>query len=378
MRTTWVICLLLIARTAGALPDDGVVKSEEFNFEIRIPPDSVDWTVEEIDEALKKQGHLVHFRTEFADSDPLATAEVRLIVTPMPRDFVHRSVDKISKKWAESFESHLSNPRDRTEESGKFGEVPYHKVDVKGDHLAGIHRRTWYLAKNGKFVYTLYVDRNYRAVTDEDLDEEIKAIVDSFKFLRVEKVEKHKKGAKKGGMPGDVGGPDGKSTKKAIDPELLKKETFKEPFWRFSVLKPEGLLKRKLTESDKKNDVKYWFSNDKPGSRLWLRVYAQTEKAKKWTIEQLLEHKLGYWEKEVKVKKDPVIDKRFKFPLAKKAIRIELVGRSTNTVRRIYILMDCKNDRQYQLEIYVTGTQGMKLLGKAIEQFIKNFKPSKK
>ena len=109
------------------------------------------------------------------------------------------------------------------------------------------------------------------------------------------------------------------------------------------------------------------------------RLSSETEKAKTWTIDQLYQHKLNYWKDEVKVQKDPKVDKKYKkYRLAKKAIRIDLIGRAVTTIRRIYILMDCKNDRQYQLEIMVNGTAGLTVWGKTIEEFLKNFKPLKK
>ena len=81
----------------------------------------------------------------------------------------------------------------------------------------------------------------------------------------VEKIEADKKA--KGGVPDAAGGgaAAGKSGKDIIDPELLKRETFREPFWRFSCVKPQGLLKRKLTTDDKKRD-KYSenYSHDPP------------------------------------------------------------------------------------------------------------------
>ena len=81
----------------------------------------------------------------------------------------------------------------------------------------------------------------------------------------------------------------------------------------------------------------------------------------------------------VKVTKDPKIDKKYakKFPMAKKAIRIDLTGRRNVTIKRTWILANCKNDRQYQIEIYLTGTQGTKVFGKTIEKFLKDFKPVK-
>ena len=260
MRWKAFVALLVVAPFAAS-EDAGVFKSEEYNFEIRRPRFSVDWTFEKISEENAKNGRRVHLRTVFADTDPLASADIILSVTPLPRADARKSLDKIAKRWAPYMEAHLANPRGRTETAGKWGEVENYGVDVKGDFEAGIHRRTWYIARNGKFMYLIYIDRAYHAVGDEDLDEEIKEILGSFKFLRVEKVEADKKA--KGGVPDAVGGAGGSAAKDVVDPELLKKETFREPFWRFSCVKPKGLLTRKLTDTDKKRDTKFWFANDK-------------------------------------------------------------------------------------------------------------------
>ena len=371
-----LLFLLVFGVSTFALPDeDKTVKDEKLNFQVSLPEDSIDWKIIEIPDDLKKKGHAVHLRTVFADTDPEASADFRLIVTPLPKDFVRLSLDKIAKKWAPYMEDHLDNKRDRKEEAVKFGEVDGYKIDVKGNYLAGIHQRTWFLAKNGQHLYLMYVDRNYGAVGDDVLEDEVKSILKSFKFLKVIKVVANKK-AKKGATP-DAGGPSGKGNKK-IDPEKIKRETFKESFWRFTCVKPQGLESKKLSADDKKRHMKLFFAADREGSRLWIQIFAQTDKAKKWTIEDLMKQRLEWWKGEVKVSKDPVIDKKYKFPMAKKAVKLELVGRQRTTRRRTWIFADCKNDRQYILSIYTSGTMGAKVWKRHIDEFLKNFKPVKR
>jgi len=371
------VFLLLLASGLFALPEEkGGVKSEEFNFEIRAPEDSVDWEVKELSEEQVAASWQAHLYTEFADSDPPTYSDVVVRVMPMASENIRLGLDKIARKWEEAMEGFLDHKRDRTTKAGKLGDQDCWIVDVKGDFGSGIHQRTWLLAKMGKFMYVIHVDRNFKAIGDELLEEEIQAILGSFKFLRIEKLEKHKD-AKKEDAPGEAG-PGSKVAKKKVDPELLKKEKFNEPFWRFKMVKPEGLVKLKVAEQDARQDIKYLFMHDKDNSRLQIRIYAQTEKAKKWTVDQLLDYKLEYFQKEVKVAKDPKIDKKYKFPLAKKAIKIELTGRSTTTIRRIWILAQCKNDRQYQIEIYLTGANGPQVWDKTIAAFLKGFKPFKR
>jgi len=346
-----------------------------------MPPDSIDW--EAMPPPENRQDCKVHLHTEFADTEPLSEADVYVFLTPMTKDFAYRSLDKIGiRYWKQAMEGHLSNPRQERESTDQLGGVDAYGRDVQGDYIAGVHQVTWSIAKNGKFIYTFMVQRSYKAVGDEDLDAEIKAIRESFKFLKIEKPVKHE-AAKKEDVPAaapDAGGGGGDTKGPKEDPEKLKEERIKETFWRFEAIKPEGLLAQKLDENEKKQGIKYKFMNDRQGCRLLLRIYGQTDKSQTYTIEQLMQHKLDYWVKETTQRLPDEIDKKYKFPLAKDAVRLELVGRASSGVKikRIWILAECKNDRQYQLEIYITGASGEKVWQEQIEKFLKEFQPSKK
>ena len=132
MRWKALVALLVLAPFAAS-EDAGVFKSEEYNFEIRRPKFSVDWTFEKISEENAKKGRRVHQRTVFADTDPQASAEVILRVTALQRADARKSIDKVAKRWAPFIEAYLANPRERTESAGKWGEVEDYRVDVKGD-----------------------------------------------------------------------------------------------------------------------------------------------------------------------------------------------------------------------------------------------------
>jgi len=77
--------------------------------------------------------------------------------------------------------------------------------------------------------------------------------------------------------------------------------------------------------------------------------------------------------------KEPVIDAKYKkqFPLAKKAIKLVLIGRATTVNKETWYLADCENDRQYQLRIY-TARGGDRAFGDALDEFVKSFTPKKK
>jgi hypothetical protein len=375
--------LALLAPTTELLAGgEGQFNSKELNFEIEIPEDLVDWEAVEIDN--KKYPTLrVHYITPFADSD--AYADLRIYVQKMPKSMVRMKLEKLAKKWKGSIEGNLSNPRERTDGIEKFAGVDAYKADVQGDMLKGNHRVTWMVFKNGQFLYTVSIMRAYAAVKDEDVEEEIGIILKAFKFGEIRKV-KAGKGVKKGGdAPPDAGGPGGKG---GDEPEELtpeqkekrKKKKIESSFWRFECVKPEGLEQMELTDNLKANQIKFDFRGVRNTVAMGIRIYVWSLKSKKYTLDKLVERKQKWWKTRVKKSLDPKLDKNYakKFPLAKKAYRMELVGRSTRRERWIYLLAECENDRQYQIEIYTMGDAGDKEWGKAVEQFIKSWKTIKK
>ena len=51
--------------------------------------------------------------------------------------------------------------------------------------------------------------------------------------------------------------------------------------------------------------------------------------------------------------------------------------RSTMRLHRTWILADCRNERQYQVEIYLSGSNGEQVWGRVIEEFLAGFEPYK-
>jgi hypothetical protein len=109
-----------------------------------------------------------------------------------------------------------------------------------------------------------------------------------------------------------------------------------------------------------------------------IRIYAQSTSSQKYTLDQLSKSTLGYWEKTYKSRLKPEIDDKHKFPMAKKAIKMKLVGRRTVPETYTWILAQCKNERQYRISIYTTGATGETIWKAQIEDFLKNLKPLKK
>jgi len=382
MNKAWPCLLLLLLAVPAALADDKTIRDEASNFEIAPPPDAADdWDV--LKPPADRPEIKAHYKTEFADSDPPAYGEVQVIVTPLTTVYAARDLDYIVAKWAEIMEGAIENPRELTEGKTTLGGEEAYYRDVKGDFGSGIAHITWYLTRMGKNIYVLYVLRTYRAVGNMELEDEIGQIRDSFKFLKKEAVKADPKVKKPRGPGGPAGaGSPGKEAEP--DPSLLEREKMKLDFWRIEMVKPEGLLNvppEEFNDSEKQNNVVAKFQRDKEQTRLVIRVYAQSDVAQRYTIEQLAENYVKYFEKRFpeKSRLKPEIDKDYKrFPLAKDAIKMKLMGRSTVPETTYWYLAQCKNDRQYQLEIYFSGGEiAEKAWDPQIKDFLKNFKPLK-
>ena len=373
----WTL-LVFLAVPIAADEEEGVVTNEELNFYIKMP-DSIDWKVEKIDEAEDKRGLKAHFSTEFVDLGDGSRADVNIWVIPMSSKDTRSSVEKLAIAKQNDMESFLENPHDRKMEKTTFGKADAVEVDVKGIHTTGNFHRTWVLSRMGKYIYIFVADRWFKAIGDEDLEDEIKEARDSFKFLEERKIAKHKEGGKAGKGPG---GPAG-SVKKAedIDPELLKEETIQNDFWRFKCIKPTNILRKKVTAEDLKRGTRLKFERRIESGYVMIEVLVQSKATARYTIEQLADQYEKYFKDISKKMKEPVVDTKYKkkFPLAKKALKVDFVGRSKTgvVVKQTWILADCSNDRQYQLRIY-THSGGDRAFKKQIAEFLKSFEVFKR
>jgi hypothetical protein len=380
MRTAALLLLLQSMLLAGK---DPVVRDEEHNFEISMPPYSIDWVKipPPKDKALK---HIrAHFQTEYADTDPPATCDVNLLVVPMNKLWARQSLDKIAMQWQPQMEGGLTNKRDVKEGKAKLGGQDFYRRDVKGEYIAGVAHITWYLGKMGKYLYTLHVFRTYHAVDDDQLEEEIDDILKSFKYLKIIEVKAHKKAGRKGAAPamGPGGGGGGGGDVDRVDPNKIKREKVTLSHWRIELVKPKELFNidpGQFSKSEKGNNVIAKFERRVKQSFIQIRIYAQSSSSQKYTLDQLAKSTLKYWEKTYKTRLKPEIDEKYKFPLAKKAIKMRLVGRRTVPETYTWILAQCRNDRQYRMSIYTTGATGEQIWKAQIEDFLKNIKPLKK
>lgn len=375
----WFLIALIALKAAPAvfaLPGEDSVKNESLNFEVSMP-ESIDW-----DKKIPKGDVLkAHFRTDFADSDPPAFAEFQLFVHPLNKTNAKKTIEGVAKYWADSMEGALGNRRDLKQGKTTLGGQEGYFRDVKGDFGSGLGHITWHVGRMGQHLYVLWFIRTYQAMGDEDLEREIDEVKDSFKYLKIIKVVANKKVKKGEGEPAAPGGE--KSKVPTIDPDSIKREKVSNSHWRFECVKPEGLQAvdpTKFDKYEKSSNVVARFERRKGQTSIKIRVYAQSAKSQRFTIKQLAERSLKSFERTYKEGKrlEPEIDNNYKFPMAKDAIKMKLVGRRTVPETYYWYIAQCKNDRQYQIQIYLTGATGEKDWEKQIKDFVKNFKPKKK
>lgn len=381
MRTAALLLLLLLPSTVLA-GKDSLVKDEEYNFEISMPPNSIDWVKMPLSKDKSKAHVRAHFQTEYADTDPPSTCDVQLMVVALSKLWARQSLDRIAMQWQPMMEATLSNKRDIKEGKKKLAGQEFYYRDVKGEYIAGVGHITWYLGRMGNYLYTLHILRTYKAVDDDMLEEEVDDILKSFKYLKVIEVKAHKKGGSKG-KPPEVGGGGavGGGATDRVDPDKIKREKIMLDHWRLELVKPKEMFNidpLEFSKSEKANNVVAKFSRRVQQSFLEIRIYAQSSSSQKYTLDQLAQSTQKFWEKTYKQRLKPEIDEKYKFPMAKKAIKMKLVGRRTVPETYTWILAQCKNDRQYRISIYTTGATGETIWKTQIEDFLKNIKPLKK
>jgi hypothetical protein len=370
---------ILLILAAPSFAEDGVFKSEQLNFEIRLPKDSVDWDHKKIDEETKKKSPTLAtwFQTEFADTNAYATIHVYAqLMTPK---LARQKLGRIADQWKNALEGDLANPRDRKDGIDEWAGVDTYRCDVEGDLGSGVHRRTWMLMRNGTMLYTIIVNKHLAATKDEDLDKEIKEILASFKFGEIRKLKGDSK-AKGGDQAPQSGNEGNKANTPVGDPEKLKKAKVEMNFWRFKCVKPKNIAEQALSENDTANGIKVYWLGEINTVRFGIRVYVWSLKNKQFTLDKLADSRLAWKKRFKQMAGEPKLDKNYKkkFPLAKRAYRLEMIGRTTRRERWIWIFAECSNDRQYMIEMWSMGDTGDKVWGKTIKEFLKSFKPQKK
>jgi len=350
------------ARVANSGGGAGVLRDAEFNFEIAIPSDG--WTEFPLSEEKSRAHVRAHLHTAYANTDPLATCDISLMVVPLTKIWARQSPDEIAWLWLPQMERGLSYPRELKHGEAKLGGQDCYYRDVKGDYHAGIGHVTWYVGKMGNYVYILHVSRRCEAVGDGQLEREIQEIVDSFKYLKVIEVKAEEE--------------EEVQEEDRIDAERVKRGRITLPHWRLEVIKPKEMFSvdpLQFSKSEKANNAIAKFNRRVQQSFIEIRIYAQSASSQRYSLDQLAKSTLKHWEKTYKTRLKPEIDEKFKFPMAEKAIKMRLVGRRTVPETYTWIFAQCKNDRQYRISIYTTGTTAEELWKAQIEDFLENLRP---
>jgi len=339
------VSLLLLALVAAA---DSVGDGK--TFELPLPPNE-DWTVEKAEGSTKAL-----LRTEFAESDPKATAEVRVMVHDLSKGLAEKTLENVAGGWAATMEAEIPGGRLVAEGKSELGGEEAWSRDVRGEWA----RLTWLVSRKNGNLYLFHVLRTNKAMDDADLEAEIAAMRAGFRYLGEEKPD----------APRPPEPP-------PIKPESLPRKVLKLGHWRLELVKPEGLLEaEKLTPSEMANDVVAKFEGKAEQSVLMVRVHARTAGTRKLTLEQLAGQKLKRFEEayDKANRQPPERDAAWKPPLVDRAIRLVLTGRGRTLQTTRWFLAECRNERQYQIEIYVAGGDPDRW-SKEIKEILDGFRP---
>jgi hypothetical protein len=343
--------VLLLAAAAAADGPKPVGDGKTFELPV---PEGDEWIPGQPDGQAKAL-----LRTEFADSDPKATAELRVMTYPLPTALAAKGLDAIARDWAPTIEGPFQSPTKVEEGASELGGEEAWFRDVR----TAWARLTWHLARKNEVLYVFHVIRTNKAVDDKDLEEQLARMRGSFRYLAPPP------------KPDEPRPPEPPQVE-----EKLPRETLKFEHWRLECVKPEGLRSvppAEFDEAEQASGVRAKFERADGQSRILVRIYAQSAALQRYTIEQLAEQKLerfagAYAETH---RNPPVRDDEWKPPLAERAIRLVLVGRARTVHVTRWHLAQCRNDRQYQVEIYVAGDP--ERWSEEIKEILDGFRPVK-
>jgi hypothetical protein len=316
---------LLVSVTLAGPKAGPTVRDEELNFEITLPKE-VDWERRAVEPNTWVKAH---FHTFFRNARTPSAADLMLMVSrSKPKETLKEGAERLRA----AVENAVTGTAQRRTTAAKLDGEPCLVVDVRGHiHL------TWRVARRGGRLYVLYARRTGDAIGDAGIEKEIAQIVGTFRFLRREEP------------------PAAKPPPKPEAPVPAPRKEYRLPHWRLECVKPAGLKEVPPEELDKANGVILRFEGLAEQSRCLVRIYARLRSSsRRRSVDQLAREKIARFEKKHAKRLDPVTA-RWKLPLARRALRLELTAKKlTPEVTRWY-LADCRNDRQYEIEIITTG-----------------------
>ena len=363
--------LLPLPAAAG---ETRVVRDELLLFEIALPQDLDAWDLEPITD--KSRALKAHFQTVF--DDQAGSAAVRFFASGDGGVAPERGVAPFLERYTEAMEQAVPSPLSRESAKVDLAGIEWTRINLRS---ADTHI-TWWIARRARLVYVLHAIRFRRAVDDEEVEEEIQAILETLKLLDPPRPPKTGK-PDSSTTPSDPGPPaeDG-----VVDAAALEQRTLTREFQRLELVKPAGLVELAPTRFDESERasrviVRLDGRDRKEQSLCLIRVYAWPKKATGYRpIERVADRRIEEWRTRTAEnrRKEPEIEKNpWKPPLWKRSLSVKLVAKRKTRETARWLFVECRNGIQYHLEIFVTGTRGEQLWKPQVDAFLEGFKPLK-
>jgi hypothetical protein len=151
-------------------------------------------------------------------------------------------------------------------------------------------------------------------------------------------------------------------------------------FWRLAAVKPEGLVEAPASsfdELERRGGVVLRFDGERDGSRLVVRVYAQTRKSSRHVpIAKLVEARLAHFaQEEAEQRAEPVVGDAWELPLAEETRTLRLARMRKGKEVVLWYFAECTNGRQYQVQVFVAGGDGERVWKKEIAEVLAGLVP---
>jgi len=160
-----------------------------------------------------------------------------------------------------------------------------------------------------------------------------------------------------------------------LDGPDLAREVIDLDHWRIRCVKPAGLARidaKHFDASEKANSVVLKFDAVREHCRCMVRIYATRKRLK---IDELARLRTEEFRKRFPQgqRRAPELDKKWKTRRAKRTLRLRLMGRRKVREVSLWHFVQARNGRVYQIEIYLSGTQGERVWKKQVDELLLAF-----